>query len=47
MGMAMDKYKSVLMVASGFGIAALLPYMKKLIYDYNARKGRARRIHVV
>jgi predicted ferric reductase len=47
MGLAMDKYESVLMVASGFGIAALLPYMKKLIYDYNARMGRARRIHVV
>lgn len=45
--LAMDKYESVLMVASGFGIAALLPYLKKLIHDYNNRVGRARRIHVV
>jgi NAD(P)H-flavin reductase len=47
MDLAMDKYESVLMVASGFGIAALLPYLKKLIRDYNTRVGRARRIHVV
>jgi NAD(P)H-flavin reductase len=44
---AMDEYESVLMVASGFGIAALLPYLKKLIYGYNTRVGRARRIHVI
>jgi NAD(P)H-flavin reductase len=43
----MDKYESVLMVASGFGIAALLPYIKKLIHGYNTRVGRARQIHVV
>jgi hypothetical protein len=28
---SMDKYKSVLMAASGFGIAAVLPHLKKLI----------------
>lgn len=43
----MDEYKSVLIVASSFGIAALLPYLKKLIHGYNTRVGRARRIHVV
>jgi predicted ferric reductase len=47
MDVAMDEYESVLMVASGFGIAALLPYLKKLIYSYNNRVGRARRIHVI
>lgn len=35
------------MVASGFGIAAHLPYLKKLIYSYNTRAVRARRIHLV
>jgi NAD(P)H-flavin reductase len=47
MDLAIDKYESILMVASGFGITAFLPYLKKLIHDYNAREGRARRIHVV
>ncbi|CZT07745.1 related to FRE2 Ferric (and cupric) reductase [Rhynchosporium graminicola] len=36
---AMDEYESVLMVASGFGIAAHLSSLKKLIYGYNARLG--------
>jgi len=43
----MDEYESVLMVASGFGIAAHLSSLKKLIYGYNARLGRTRRIRVV
>lgn len=47
MDLAKDRYESVLMVASGFSIAALLPYLKKLIHGYNARMGRARRIHIV
>lgn len=44
---SMDGYESVLMVASGFGIAAQLPHLKKLIYGYNTRVVRARRIHLV
>ncbi|KAH8585445.1 hypothetical protein B0O99DRAFT_530852 [Bisporella sp. PMI_857] len=44
---AMDEYGSILMVASGFGIAAHLSYLKRLIYGYNARRTRARRIHLV
>ncbi|KFY03785.1 hypothetical protein V490_00088 [Pseudogymnoascus sp. VKM F-3557] len=44
---AMDEYESILMVASGFGIAAHLPHLKRLIYGYNARIVRARRIHLV
>ena len=34
---SMDEYESVLIVASGFGIAALLSHLKKLIYGYNPR----------
>jgi hypothetical protein len=41
------EYETVLMVASGFGIAAQLPYLRKLIYGYNACKTRTRRIHLV
>ena len=41
------KYETILMVASDFGIAAHLPYLKQLIHGYNARKVRARRIHLV
>jgi NAD(P)H-flavin reductase len=40
---AMDKY----MVASGFGIAAQLPHLKRLLYGYNTRVVQARRIHLV
>lgn len=43
----MDAYENILMVASGFGIAAHLPYLKQLIHGYNAREVRARRIHLV
>ena len=44
---AMDEYETILMVASGFGIAAHLPHLKRLIYGYSARLIRARRIHLV
>lgn len=40
-------YEVVLMVASGYGIAAQLPYLKQLLHDYNRRSARARRIHLV
>ncbi|UNI15348.1 hypothetical protein JDV02_001888 [Purpureocillium takamizusanense] len=35
------------MVASGFGIAAQLPYLKRLLHGYNSRRIRTRRIHLV
>ncbi|KFZ24853.1 hypothetical protein V502_00675 [Pseudogymnoascus sp. VKM F-4520 (FW-2644)] len=38
---AMDEYESILMVASGFGIAAHLPHLKRLIYGYNLADGLA------
>jgi predicted ferric reductase len=40
-------YETVLMVASGFGIAAQLPYLRQLIHGYNSCKTRTRRIHLV
>ena len=43
----MGEYENVLMVASGFGIAAFVPYLKKLLYGYNTRAVRARRVHLV
>ena len=42
-----DEYETVLLVASGFGIAAQLPYLKRLIYGYNACETRTRRVHLV
>ena len=45
--MAVDEYESVLMIASGFGIAAQLPYLKRLIHGHNAREVRARQILLV
>lgn len=44
---AMERYETILMVASGFGIAAQLPYLKRLIHGYNSREVFARRIHLV
>ncbi|KJZ70774.1 hypothetical protein HIM_09824 [Hirsutella minnesotensis 3608] len=41
------QYEVVLMVASGYGIAAQLPYLKQLLHEYNSRKARSRRIHLV
>jgi len=43
----MEAYENILMVASDFGIAAYLPYLKQLIQGYNAREVRAHRIHLV
>lgn len=40
-------YEVVLMVASGYGIVAQLPYLKQLLHDYNSRKAKSRRIHLV
>ena len=43
----MDDGENILMVASDFGIAAHLLYLKQLIYGHNAREVRARRIHLI
>ena len=42
-----EEYETVLLIASGFGIAAQLPYLKRLIYGYNTCKTRTRRVHLV
>ncbi|KUL81535.1 hypothetical protein ZTR_10661 [Talaromyces verruculosus] len=42
-----DRYESVVLVASGFGIAAVIPYLKKLVYSYNTSTSRTRRVHLV
>ncbi|KAH7113188.1 putative cell surface metalloreductase [Dendryphion nanum] len=44
---SVDRYETVVMVASGFGIAGQLPYLKKLIYGYNTCTTRTRRVHLV
>ena len=35
---AVSDYENILIITDGFGIAAHLPYLKKLIHDYNAQK---------
>jgi hypothetical protein len=40
-------YESVIMIATSFGIAAQLPYLKQLIHGYNNYKARTRRVHLV
>jgi hypothetical protein len=41
------RYETVLAVASGFGVAAVIPYLKQLMYGYNAKTSRTRRVHFV
>ncbi len=40
-------HENVVMLATGFGIAAHLPYLRKLIHDQNNRATSTRRIHLV
>lgn len=40
-------YGSVLLVASGFGVAAVLPHVQQLIRGYNRCETRTRRVHLV
>ncbi|PTB40388.1 hypothetical protein M441DRAFT_70199 [Trichoderma asperellum CBS 433.97] len=41
------EFDSVLIFATGFGIATILPYLIKLCHGYKERKGRSKRIHLV
>jgi len=41
------EYESVLMIASGFGMAAQLPCLKQLIHGYQTRKVVTHRIRVI
>ncbi|KAL4933518.1 ferric reductase family protein [Aspergillus undulatus] len=42
-----DQYESVFAVASGFGIAGVIPYLKQALHGYNTCTSRVRRIHFV
>jgi NAD(P)H-flavin reductase len=44
---SVGNYETVLMFATGFGIATQLPYLKKLIYGYNTCTNQTRRVHLV
>jgi hypothetical protein len=39
--------ESALVVASGVRIAAVIPYVKKMIYGYNTCTSQVRRVHLV
>lgn len=42
-----DHYETVLLVTSGFGIAASVPYLKKMIHGYNTCTSHVRRLHLL
>ena len=42
-----DKYGSVLLIATGMGIAAQIPYLKELIQRYNSGQARTRKVTLV
>ncbi|KAJ5976642.1 hypothetical protein N7481_010349 [Penicillium waksmanii] len=42
-----DGFETVLLIASGFGIAATIPYLKKMIHGYNTCTLHVRRLHLV
>lgn len=43
----LSQYENVVLIATGFGIAAHLPCLRKLIFDHNTRRTSVRRIHLV
>lgn len=42
-----SQYESALLITSGFGVAAAIPYLKKMIYGYNTCTLQIRRLHLV
>ncbi|RAK94827.1 ferric reductase family protein [Aspergillus ibericus CBS 121593] len=42
-----SQYESSLLIASGFGLAAVTPYIKKMIYGYNTSTLLVRRLHLI
>lgn len=44
---SVDDYECVLAIATDFGIAGVIPYLKKLLYGYNTCTSRVRRVHFV
>lgn len=43
----LHEYENVVMVATGFGIAAQFPYLKKLIHDHHVQRTNVCRIHLI
>jgi len=44
---AVNQYETVLVIASGSGIAGVVPYIKQLLYGYNTATSRIRRVHLL
>jgi predicted ferric reductase len=44
---SVSQYESVLVVASGFGIAGVISHLRKLLHGYNTSRSRIRRVHLV
>ena len=44
--LSIHKYENIVMLATGFGIAAHLPYLKKLIQGHHSQATPIRRIHL-
>lgn len=42
-----EQYDSVIMMASGFGLVAQIPYLKRLTHGYNAGEVSTRRVHLI
>jgi NAD(P)H-flavin reductase len=42
-----DGFETVLLIASGFGIAVTIPYLKKMIHGYNTCTLHVRRLYLV
>lgn len=40
-------YESILVITSGFRIAAAVPYLKKIIYSYNTCTSQVHHLHLV
>lgn len=42
-----SQYETVLVIASDFGLARVISYLKQLLYGYNTSTSRIRRVHFV
>ncbi|KAJ5646729.1 hypothetical protein N7490_003101 [Penicillium lividum] len=44
---SVDQYECILAIATDFGIAGVISYLKKLLYGYNTSTSHVRRVHFV
>ncbi|KAJ5215251.1 uncharacterized protein N7498_001658 [Penicillium cinerascens] len=44
---SVDHYECILAIATDFGIAGVISYLKKLLYGYNTYTSQVRRVHFV